>query len=66
MGAVLLAAGESITLDDAFDLRIHAGSAGAYIDNPGVIQADGGIVLLKARSSDDLLPALIDHSGVIE
>lgn len=65
-GTVLLAAGESVTLDDALDVRIRAGSAGACIDNPGVIQADGGIVLLKARSPDGLLPALIDHSGVIE
>lgn len=65
-GTVLLAAGESVTLDDVLDLQIHAGSAGACIDNPGVIQADGGIVLLKARSPDGLLPALIHHSGVIE
>ncbi len=61
LGTVALAAGNAITLDVAGDgllnVSVDAGAVSALAENGGIIRADGGQVLLSARSASSLLPA---------
>ncbi len=70
MGAVSLAAGDIITLDVAGDgllnVQVDAGAVSALAQNGGLIQADGGRVLLTARSANALLGSAVNNTGVIQ
>lgn len=70
LGSVALAAGSTITLDVAGDgllnVAIGQGAIDALVQNGGLIQADGGQVLLSARAAGGLLQGAVNHSGVIE
>lgn len=69
LGSVALAAGDVITLDVAGDgllnVAIEQGAVNALVQNGGLIQADGGKVLLTARSAGDLLQSAVNNNGVI-
>lgn len=69
LGSVALAAGDVITLDVAGDgllnVAIQQGAVNALAQNGGLIQADGGKVLLTARSAGDLLQSAVNNTGVI-
>src|SRR5690606_34074487 len=56
LGNVALAAGNQITLDFAGDgllnVKIDEATAQALVQNGGLIQADGGSVLMTAHASD--------------
>lgn len=70
LGTVILAAGEAITLDVAGDgllnVTVNKGAVDALIENGGLIQADGGKVLLTASVAGDLLKTVVNNTGVIE
>jgi filamentous hemagglutinin family protein len=70
LGSVALAAGNAITLDVAGDgllnVAISEGAVNALVENGGMIQADGGQVLLSARAAGGLLQGGVNNSGVIE
>jgi filamentous hemagglutinin family protein len=70
LGSVALVAGNAITLDVAGDgllnVAISQGAADALAQNGGLIQADGGQVLLSARAAGGLLQGGVNNSGVIE
>lgn len=70
LGNVALAAGNQITLDFAGDgllnVKIDEGTAQALVQNGGLIQADGGSVLMTAHASDALLQTVVNNTGVIE
>jgi large exoprotein involved in heme utilization and adhesion len=70
LGTVVLAAGEAITLDVAGDgllnVTVNKGAVDALIENGGLIQADGGKVLLTASVAGDLLKTVVNNTGVIE
>ena len=70
LGSVTLAAGNAITLDLAGDgllnVAISEGAVNALVENGGLIQADGGQVLLSARAAGGLLQGGVNNSGVIE
>src|SRR6266513_552124 len=69
MGSVALAAGDRVALDMIGDglisVRIDQAALGAAVLNKGTIQADGGKVLLAARSADSLLDTVINNTGII-
>jgi fibronectin-binding autotransporter adhesin len=69
-GTVALASGNSVTLnlDNAGQTTVNVGSAtlGALIQNQGLIEADGGQVLLTARGRDMLQASVMNLSGVIQ
>jgi filamentous hemagglutinin family protein len=69
MGSVVLAAGNVLTLDVAGDgllnVSVNAGAVDALVQSGGLIQADGGQVLLTARSASDLLPSAVNNTGMI-
>ena len=70
LGTVALAGGSGITLDLAGDgllnLAVNQGALHALVANGGLIQADGGSVLLSARSAGGLLPSAVNNTGVIQ
>jgi filamentous hemagglutinin family protein len=69
-GSVALAAGNGFTLDVAGDGLLHvavtAGAVDALARNGGLIRADGGQVLITARSADGLMPSAVNNDGVIQ
>ncbi|MCH7315216.1 filamentous hemagglutinin N-terminal domain-containing protein [Acinetobacter sp. ANC 3882] len=69
-GNVLLAAGGDITLNlnngSLLGYTINQGKAQALINSGGMIQADGGKVVLTAKGIDDLSNAVVNSVGVIQ
>src|SRR3989442_11493307 len=68
-GTVALAAGDRVSLDMVGDGLIRVSvdqvALNASAINTGTIQADGGQVLLTARSANALLDTVVNNSGVI-
>lgn len=70
LGNVALAAGNKITLDFAGDgllnVQVDEAALDALAENHGLIQANGGRVLMTAHASDALLQTVVNNTGVIE
>jgi hypothetical protein len=70
LGTVALAAGNAITLDVAGDgllnVTVSQGALNALVQNGGLIQADGGQVLLSAQAADILMSSAVNNTGVIQ
>jgi filamentous hemagglutinin family protein len=70
LGTVALAAGNAITLDVAGDgllnVTVNQGAVNALVQNGGLIQADGGNVLLTAMAAGTLLQSAVNNTGVIQ
>src|ERR671924_503729 len=68
-GTVALAAGDRVSLDMVGDglirVSIDEAALNASAINAGTIQADGGTVLLTARSANALLDTVVNNSGII-
>ena len=69
-GAVTLAAGSAMVLDVAGDgllqVRVNQGAVNALAENGGLIQVQGGRVLMTARAADSLLHSAVNNTGVIQ
>ncbi len=69
-GTTVLAAGKTVDLDMQGDglveVKITEAALKAQIKNSGVIQADGGQVVMTARAAGQLLNTVINNEGVIE
>lgn len=70
LGSVVLASGNTLTLDVAGDgllnVAVNSGAVNALASNGGLIRADGGQVLLTARSASGLLQSAVNNTGVIQ
>jgi len=70
LGSVTLAAGNAMTLDVAGDsllsVVVNEGAVDTLVSNGGMIRADGGNVLLTARSAGNLLQSAVNNTGVIQ
>ena len=70
LGSAILASGNAITLDVAGDgllnVTVNQGAVNALVQNRGLIQADGGFVLLTAQAAGSLLLTVVNNSGVIQ
>lgn len=70
LGTVALAAGSSVTLDVAGDgllnVAIDQGAMNALVQNGGLIQADGGRVLMSAQGAGALLQTVVNNTGVVQ
>src|SRR3989442_15707623 len=68
-GTVALAAGDRVSLDMVGDglisVSVDQAALNASAINAGTITADGGNVLLTARSANALLDTVVNNSGVI-
>ncbi len=69
-GSVLLAGAQAVTLKlqdgSLIGYTLDQGSLQALVENGGIIQAEGGHVVLTTKGLDALSKATINHSGVIE
>jgi filamentous hemagglutinin family protein len=70
LGTVALAAGQAITLDLAGDgllnVAIDKGAVTALVKNGGLLQADGGRVILTAQAAGELLGTVVNNTGIIQ
>lgn len=70
LGSVALAAGRAVTLDLAGDgllsVTVEQGAVNALAHNGGLIQADGGLVLMTAQSAGSLSQSAVNNTGVIQ
>lgn len=70
LGDVALGAGQGINLnfdgDGLLNLQVDKGSVDALAHNGGLIRADGGLVLMSARSADSLLKTVVNNQGTLE
>jgi filamentous hemagglutinin family protein len=70
LGTVAMASGEKITLNFAgnslVDVTIDKGTLNALVANKRAIIADGGRVILTAKSADGILSAQVNNSGIIQ
>src|SRR3954469_2443741 len=68
-GTVALAAGDRVSLDMVGDglisISVDQAALNAAAINTGTITADGGTVVLTARSANALLDTVVNNSGVI-
>ncbi|KAB8059150.1 hypothetical protein GCN74_13845, partial [Janthinobacterium sp. FT14W] len=48
------------------NVAVDGGAVGALVNNGGLIQADGGSVVLTAQAAGDLLKTVVNNTGVIE
>src|SRR5690606_2804192 len=68
LGAVALGAGEAATLGFAdgrlIGLEVDAGAWDALVANHGVLEADGGLVVMRAEAQEALFDTVLHHSGV--
>src|SRR3569833_1537223 len=67
-GNVLLGSGDQVVLDVGAPvmLKIAKGALDALVDNGGAIRADGGVVLLTAKATNELMTRVINNTGTIE
>lgn len=69
-GRVVLAAGSAVTLDvlggRLLGVTVDQGAVDALASNGGLIQADGGQVLLTAQAARGLLAGAVNNTGVIQ
>lgn len=70
LGTVALGAGNAVTLDmngdGLINLAVDTAAADAGILNGNLLQADGGRVLMTARTADALAGTVINNSGIIQ
>lgn len=70
LGTIALASGAAITLDVAGDgllnVVVDKGAARALVENGGMLQADGGRVVMTAQGAGDLLRTVVNNTGVIQ
>ena len=70
LGNVTMAAGSDMTLDFAGDgllsVKVNQGSLQALVQNKQLIQADGGTVVMNAKTADSLIQAVVNNDGMIQ
>ncbi|NMM81047.1 filamentous hemagglutinin [Acidovorax sp. SRB_14] len=70
LGMVALAAGNAVTLDMAGDkllnITVDQGAINALVANGGMVQADGGQVLLTTQAAGSLLASAVNNTGTIQ
>jgi filamentous hemagglutinin family protein len=70
LGSVALAGGQGVTLDIAGDsllkVNVDQGAFSALVENGGLIQADGGQVLMTAQAAGQLLNTVVNNTGVVQ
>ena len=69
-GNAVLASGDKISLDFSgnglIKVQVDQGTFNALAENKGLIQADGGTVIMTARTASDLMDAVVNNEGTIQ
>jgi len=69
-GSVAMVAGQDMTLDllgnQLLSVRVDQGVANALLSNGGLLQADGGQVLMSTQAVGNLLANAVNNTGVVQ
>ncbi|WP_051453354.1 two-partner secretion domain-containing protein [Hydrogenovibrio kuenenii] len=69
-GNVALAAGDQVTLDFSGDglmkVSVDKGVVDALVHNGGLVQADGGLVVMTTQARNDIYKNLINNDGIVQ
>ena len=67
-GNALLGAGSDVVVDfgGPVKLQVNKGALDALVDNGGAIRADGGTVLMTAKSAGELSASVINNTGIVQ
>ncbi|WP_426342664.1 YDG domain-containing protein [Pseudoduganella sp. S-14] len=69
-GSIALAAGNAVGLDFRGDgliaVRVEKGALDALAENKGLLQADGGQVVLTAKAADALARSTVNNAGLVQ
>ncbi len=67
-GAVLMGAGNRVTLDLGGPIKIEVEEAllETHIEQGGAIRADGGLVFLTAKAANAMTSSVINHTGITQ
>ncbi|HEY8977168.1 MAG TPA: filamentous hemagglutinin N-terminal domain-containing protein, partial [Burkholderiaceae bacterium] len=69
-GTAALAAGDRVTLNligsDLVSMSVDAPTAAAQVRAGGVVQADGGQVLISAKAADAMLGTVVNVDGIVQ
>ncbi|MCX7180249.1 MAG: filamentous hemagglutinin N-terminal domain-containing protein, partial [Proteobacteria bacterium] len=69
-GSVALAAGNAVNLDFVGDglvnIKVEQGAIDALVENKGLIQADGGRVVMTTQAAQDLVNNVVNNEGVVQ
>ena len=70
LGAVALGGGSAVTLTfaglDLVKMQVDRSVLNSLAQNGGLIQANGGMVILSAGARDSLLASVVNNTGIIE
>jgi filamentous hemagglutinin family protein len=70
MGTVALGAGDQVSLSFSGNrlvkLQVNRSVLDALVANHGLIQADGGMVIMNAGARDTLLASVVNNDGIVE
>ncbi|MGZ2744790.1 two-partner secretion domain-containing protein [Burkholderia stagnalis] len=70
MGTVALSAGSDVTLNfdgsKLLNVQVDGGAVNALVSNAKLLKADGGQVLMSARTANTLLQTVVNNQGAIE
>ena len=70
LGAVALGAGNAVALTfsglDLVKMQVDRSLLNSQAENGGLIQADGGYVIMTAGAKDALLASVVNNTGIIE
>ncbi|WP_097302366.1 two-partner secretion domain-containing protein [Pseudomonas chlororaphis] len=70
MGRVALGAGDKFTLNfdgnNLLNLQVEGAAVDALVKNGGLLKADGGQVLMTAKSAGAMLQTVVNNQGTIE
>lgn len=69
LGSAALGAGSSVTLtfsgNDLVHMQVDKGVLNALVANGGIIQADGGYLIMTAGAKDELLSSVVNNTGIV-
>ncbi|WP_291935044.1 filamentous hemagglutinin N-terminal domain-containing protein [Limnohabitans sp.] len=69
-GSVAMAAGQAMTLDllgnQLLSVRVDQGVANALLSNGGLLQANGGQVLMSTQAAGNVLANAVNNTGVVQ
>jgi filamentous hemagglutinin family protein len=69
LGSAALGAGSAVTLtfsgNDLVHMQVDRGVLNALVSNGGIVQADGGYLILSAGAKDELLASVVNNTGIV-
>ena len=69
-GSAVLASGNTVRLDFTGDglvtVNVDEGTFNALVENKGLIQADGGLVIMTAKTADTLMSTVVNNEGTVQ